>query len=123
MNIIIDTHIFLWSVSEPQKLSPLKTDILKTPTNTIFVSSITFIEIMIKVSIGKLKIDFDPIETAKESGFQILDFSAEDSLALQDMPFHHKDPFDRMLISQSINRDYYLMSDDGKFGDYDLKLI
>jgi PIN domain nuclease of toxin-antitoxin system len=42
---------------------------------------------------------------------------------LWDMPFHHRDPFDRMLISQSINRDYYLMSDDRKFGDYDLKLI
>ena len=123
MNIIIDTHIFLWAVCEPEKLSSFKTDIVKTPTNTIFVSSITFIEIMIKVSIGKLKIDFDPIETAKESGFEILDFSAEDSLALRDMPFHHKDPFDRMLISQSINRDYYLMSDDGKFKNYDLKLI
>ena len=62
---------------EPQKLSSLKTDIINPPTNTIFVSSITFIEIMIKVSIGKLKIDFSPIETAKESGFQILDFSTE----------------------------------------------
>ena len=123
MNIIIDTHIFLWIVSEPEKLSPQKINIINNPTNTILVSSITFIEIMIKVSIGKLKIDFDPIETAKNSGFEILDFSAEDSLALKDMPFHHKDPFDRMLISQSINRDYYLMSDDGKFGNYDCKLI
>ena len=124
MNIIIDTHIFLWAISEPEKLSSLRTDIIQAPTNTIFVSSITFIEIMIKVSIGKLQIDFDPIETAKKSGFEILDFSAKDSIALGDMPFHHKDPFDRMLISQSINRDYYLMSDDGKFGYYDnLKLI
>ncbi len=123
MNIIIDTHIFLWIVSEPEKLSPQKINIINNPTNTIFVSSITFIEIMIKVSIGKLKIDFDPIETAKNSGFEILDFSAEDSLALKDMPFHHKDPFDRMLISQSINRDYYLMSDDEKFRNYDCKLI
>jgi len=123
LNIIIDTHIFLWIVSEPEKLSSYKTNIINNPTNTILVSSITFIEIMIKVSIGKLKIDFDPIETAKNSGFEILDFSAEDSLALKDMPFHHKDPFDRMLISQSINRDYYLMSDDGKFGNYDCKLI
>ena len=123
MNIIIDTHIFLWAISEPEKLSPFKIDILKTPTNTIFVSSITFIEIMIKVSIGKLKIDFDPIEIAQKSGFQILDFSAKDSLALKDMPFYHKDPFDRMLISQAINRDYYLMSEDSKFKNYDLKLI
>ena len=123
MNIIIDTHIFLWAISEPEKLSSLRTDIIQAPTNTIFVSSITFIEIMIKVSIGKLQIDFDPIETAKKSGFEILDFSAEDSIALGDMPFHHKDPFDRMLISQSVNRDYYLMSDDGKFKNYDLRLI
>ena len=123
MNIIIDTHIFLWAISEPEKLSSLRTDIIQAPTNTIFVSSITFIEIMIKVSIGKLQIDFDPIETAKESGFEILDFLAKDSIALRDMPFHHKDPFDRMLISQSINRDYYLMSDDGKFKNYDLRLI
>jgi len=123
LNIIIDTHIFLWAISEPEKLSSLRTDIIQAPTNTIFVSSITFIEIMIKVSIGKLQIDFDPIETAKKSGFEILDFSAEDSIALGDMPFHHKDPFDRMLISQSVNRDYYLMSDDGKFKNYDLRLI
>ena len=123
MNIIIDTHIFLWTVCEPNKLSTSKTNIIKNKTNTIFVSSITFIEIMIKVSMGKLKIDFDPIETAKESGFKILDFSANDSLALRDMPFYHKDPFDRMLISQSINRDYYLMSDDGKFKNYDFKLL
>ena len=123
MNIIIDTHIFLWIVSEPEKLSPQKINIINNPINTIFVSSITFIEIMIKVSIGKLKIDFDPIETAKDSGFKILDFSAEDSLALRTMPFHHKDPFDRMLISQSINRDHYLMSDDGKFENYSCKLV
>ncbi len=123
MNIIIDTHIFLWAVSEPEKLSTIKSDIMKNSTNTLFVSSITFIEIMIKVSIGKLQVDFDPIEIAKKSGFEILDFSAEDSLALKDMPFYHKDPFDRMLISQSINRNYYLMSDDGKFENYDCKLI
>jgi len=123
MNIIIDTHIFLWSVSEPEKLSSHKTKIMNNPSNTIFISSITFVEIMIKVSIGKLEIDFDPIEIAKDSGFEILNFSAEDSLALRDMPFHHRDLFDRMIISQSINRDYHLMSDDGKFEAYDCKLM
>jgi len=123
MNIVIDTHIFLWAISEPEKLSFHRNDIMSNPTNTIYVSTMTFVEIMIKVSIGKLRIDFDPIEMAKNSGFEILDFTAEDSLALADMPFHHRDPFDRMLISQSKNRDYYLMSDDGKFASYDFKLI
>ena len=123
MNIIVDTHIFLWVVSEPEKLSRARVDILEDRRNTIFVSSITFIEIMIKISIGKLQIDFEPLKVAKESGFKILDFSAKDSFALKDMPFYHKDPFDRMLISQAINRDYYLMSDDNKLKKYNLKLI
>ena len=123
MKIIIDTHIFLWAISEPEKLSKKKKKAIKTLANTIYVSSVTITELMIKASIGKLQIDFDPIMIAKESGFEILDFSGEDALALQKMPFHHKDPFDRMLISQAINRKFYLMSDDNKFTAYDCKLL
>lgn len=123
MKVIIDTHIFLWAVSEPEKLSPKQIEILERPSNVIYVSSISITEIMIKVSIGKLQIDFDPIVIAKESGFELLDFSSEDALVLKEMPFHHKDPFDRMLISQSLNRSFSLMSDDGKFNQYGCKLI
>lgn len=123
MKIIIDTHIFLWAISAPQKLSKTKIAALETLSNTIYVSSITITELMIKSSIGKLHIDFDPIAIAIDSGFEILDFSAEDALALKEMPFHHKDPFDRMLISQAINRKFKLMSDDSKFTTYDCKLI
>lgn len=78
---------------------------------------------MIKSSIGKIEIDFNPIEIAKESGFELLDFSSEDALSLQEMPFHHKDPFDRMLISQAVNRKFHLMSDDSKFKEYDCRLV
>jgi len=123
LKIIIDTHIFLWAILEPKKLSKKRKQMLKTLSNTIYVSSVTITELMIKSSIGKLQIDFDPIAIAKESGFEMLDFSGEDALALKEMPFHHKDPFDRMLISQAMNRKFYLMSDDGKFDAYDCKLI
>jgi len=123
LKIIIDTHIFLWAILEPKKLSKKRKQMLKTLSNTIYVSSATITELMIKSSIGKLQIDFDPIAIAKESGFEMLDFSGEDALALKEMPFHHKDPFDRMLISQAMNRKFYLMSDDGKFDAYDCKLI
>jgi PIN domain nuclease of toxin-antitoxin system len=123
LKVIIDTHIFLWAVSEPEKLSPKQIEILERPSNIIYLSSISITEIMIKVSIGKLEIDFDPLVIAKESGFELLDFSSEDALVLKEMPFHHKDPFDRMLISQSLNRHFALMSDDGKFDQYTCKLI
>ena len=68
-------------------------------------------ELVIKASIGKLEIDFDPIALAKESGFTILDFRADAALLLKDLPFHHKDPFDRMLVAQSIVDDYPIMTE------------
>ncbi|HHD77470.1 MAG TPA: type II toxin-antitoxin system VapC family toxin [Campylobacteraceae bacterium] len=123
MKIIIDTHIFLWAIAMPDKLSEKRRSELETLSNTIYVSSVTITELMIKASIGKLQIDFDPIAIAIESGFEMLDFSGEDALALKEMPFHHKDPFDRMLISQAINRKFKLMSDDSKFRAYDCKLL
>jgi PIN domain nuclease of toxin-antitoxin system len=123
MRIIIDTHIFLWALAEPHKIKPEKREQLETATNTIYVSSISITEIMLKASMGKLNVNFDPVQAAKESGFEILDYRGEDALPLQNLPFHHKDPFDRMLIAQSLSRDYAIMSDDSKFNAYDCKLI
>ena len=123
MKIIIDTHIFLWAISDTSKLSKKQLLALQTLSNSIYVSSISITELMIKSSIGKLHIDFDPIAVAKESGFELLDFPAEDAMALKDLPFHHKDPFDRMLIAQSMVNRFHIMSDDRKFKLYDCKLI
>ncbi len=123
MKILIDTHIFLWAIAEPHKLSENQIRALETRANIIYVSAVTVTELMIKASLGKLQIGFDPVAIARESGFELLDFSAEDALALKKMPCFHKDPFDRMLISQAINRKYYLMSNDGKFGKYACKLF
>ncbi len=123
MKIIIDTHIFLWAIAEPKKLSKKNKQALETLSNTIYVSSVSITELMIKSSIGKIEINFNPIEIAQQSGFELLDFSAEDALSLKEMPFHHKDPFDRMLISQAINRKFSLMSNNSKFGQYECRLV
>ena len=123
MKIIIDTHIFLWAISEPKKLSKKNKQALETLSNTIYVSSVSITELMIKSSTGKIEINFNPIEIAQQSGFELLDFSAEDALSLKEMPFHHKDPFDRMLISQAINRKFSLMSNNSKFGQYECRLV
>ena len=123
MKIIIDIRIFLWAISANSKLKERQIQALQTLSNTIYVSSISITELMIKSSIGKLEINFDPIAIAKESGFELLDYSAQDAVALKNLPFHHKDPFDRMLISQAINRKYKIMTVDNKFGNYDCKLF
>ena len=123
MKIIIDTHIFLWALAEPSKIENSKLEQLRLMSNTIYVSAITVTELMIKSSIGKLDIDFDVIEVINASGFEQLDFTAADALKLKEMPFHHKDPFDRMLIAQAQENNFFLMSDDSKFSMYECKLI
>lgn len=123
MNIIIDTHIFLWALSDPNKINAAKRQALEDLSNTIYVSAVSIAELMIKASVKKLQIDFDPVEMAKESGFALLDFSTEAALLLKDMPFHHKDPFDRMLIAQSITDNYPIMTEDPKIALYNCQLL
>ncbi|VAW39584.1 hypothetical protein MNBD_DELTA03-951 [hydrothermal vent metagenome] len=123
MKIIIDTHIFLWALADPARISSGKLRELENPANIIFVSSITVTEIMIKASIGKLQFDYNPLELAQQSGFESLEYTVQDALLLKDMPFHHKDPFDRMLICQSLNNAYPLMTDDSKIKRYNCRVI
>ena len=123
MKIIIDTHIFLWSLADPTRIAKNRINELESQTNIIYVSSITIAELMIKASIGKLQINFDPIALAEQSGFELLDFSGRDALLLRNLPFHHRDPFDRMLISQSIAAKYPLMTDDDNIKLYDCQVI
>ena len=122
MNILIDTHIFIWLLKTPQKLSEEHTALLRAP-NSFFLSAISIAEMMIKSSIGKLKVDYDPVEMAIKSGLTLLDYSAEDARAIQSLPMHHKDSFDRMLISQCLNQKLSIMTNDIKFELYDCHLV
>ena len=123
MNIIIDTHIFLWLLSGPERIKEGNLQLLESFSNTVYLSSISVAELMIKSSIGKLCIDFDPKNMALESGCELLDFTVDDALILKNLPFHHRDPFDRMLISQAKANDFYLMSDDIKVKKYDCRVL
>lgn len=123
MNILLDTHIFLWAIAEPSRLSKSQISELETASNRVYVSAVSITEIMIKASLGKISVAFDPVEIAEKSGFELLSFSGNDALPLASLPFHHRDPFDRMLIAQSIVRNLPIMTNDGKFSAYDVKLI
>jgi PIN domain nuclease of toxin-antitoxin system len=123
MNIIIDTHIFLWALSDPRKLADERRSALEDLSNTIYVSAVSIAEMMIKASIGKLRIEFNPVEVAKESGFALLPFSAEAALLLKDLPFKHKDPFDRMLVAQSLAENYPIMTDDPQIALYSCQIL
>ena len=123
MKLLLDTHIFLWALSEPNRLSQKQVIAMEDPTNTVYVSSISITEIAIKASLGKLELVFDPLDAAERSGFEMLDFSAKDALLLNDLPFHHRDPFDRMLITQAISCKLMIATQDSIIDRYDCQIL
>jgi PIN domain nuclease of toxin-antitoxin system len=131
MKYLIDTHIFLWSLFSPEKISVHVAQIIKECGNRIFVSTITFGEIALKFSLNKLELEGitpDALpEIANKMSFEILNLSAEDAASFYRLPrITHRDPFDRMLIWQAIREKLVLISKDSKntaYEDYGLRIL
>lgn len=126
MKNLIDTHALIWFLNGDNDLTDnTKKDIEeKDAINFIRIASLW--EIAIKISIGKLelKIPFAKIsEQLENNGFQILPVTFEDTLLLSTLPFHHRDPFDRIIISQSFNNKLRIISKDKFFDAYQVSLI
>jgi len=123
MNIIIDTHIFLWLASDVKKINKKYMQYLEDTDNNIYLSSLSIAEIMIKQSIGTLDFDADILMILDEMGVEVINFDGYSALLLGSLPFHHRDPFDRMIISQAITKKYKIISVDRKFKLYDCELL
>ncbi|MES2277624.1 MAG: type II toxin-antitoxin system VapC family toxin [Bacteroidota bacterium] len=131
MNYLIDTHVLLWAITEKAKLSDKVRGILEDGRNDIFVSAISFWEISLKFSIGKLNIDgFLPNQLPDlvvRMGFRLIPLSpAESATYHQFTPTGHRDPFDRMLMWQAIQKDLVLISKDRNITQYNslgLKIV
>ena len=125
MNYIIDTHIFLWLIFEPEKISNKKLKQLEDPNNMIYLSSISFWEISLKFNLGKLSLKGispeDLPRIASEMGIITLNFDEKtmSSFYKLEKQDDHKDPFDRIIIWFCICHDYTLISQDNKFYRYE----
>lgn len=123
MTYLLDTHYMLWAIADSKKLSKRIKDVITNPDHRIIISTISFWEVSLKSSLGKLQIaGFSPEdlpEACLQVGFDIENLSAEDSSTYHKLKAtHHKDPFDRMLIWQAIRNDYVLISTDGNVKKY-----
>jgi PIN domain nuclease of toxin-antitoxin system len=123
MSYLLDTHTFIWAISEKAKLSVKAKDVIDSSANSIFVSSITFLEIALKFSINKFGIEGllpDSLpEIALKMGFKLIHLSPEESASCYNLSVTtHKDPFDRILIWQAIKRDYTFISKDARMNEY-----
>ena len=126
MKLLLDTHAFLWFLGGDSLLSNKARTFIENPKNEKYISIAAFWEIAIKQSLGKLTLDVSFAELKSETtknGFQILPITFDDTLRLTTLPFHHRDPFDRIIISQAMENDLTLLSCDSNFNLYDLKLV
>lgn len=127
MNILIDTHIFLWYVTNNNKLNEATKNIINEKDNIIYLSQASIWEIAIKYSLGKLTLDSSFLafieEQIKVNDFKILNFNLFHFEQVTKLPFHHRDPFDRIIIAQSIIENYPLISYDKAFNSYEVQLL
>jgi PIN domain nuclease of toxin-antitoxin system len=126
MNLLLDTHVLIWYIAGNSSLKPATIDLLETTENDLSISVASLWEIAIKVGKGKLDlgIEFYELEgILARLNIQILPILFGDLNVQRTLPFHHTDPFDRLIISQAINQNLVLMSADSAFSNYPVQNI
>lgn len=121
-HVLLDSHAFLWALDDSVRLGDRVRQALQDPNTTIWLSSATVWELGIKTALGRLELPAPLRELVRravtDGGLHVLDVTPEHALRAGELPLHHRDPFDRMLIAQTLTERMTLASVDGKFGDY-----
>ncbi|MBT2517680.1 type II toxin-antitoxin system VapC family toxin [Streptomyces sp. ISL-90] len=120
MRLLLDTHVLLWWLTDDRRLTGDHRDLISDAANSALVSAMTVAEIAIKSSLGKLDAPDDLLPTLDAGGFEHLPFEASHADVLRTLPWHHRDPFDRMLIAQAIVEGLTIMTVDPHFAAYDV---
>lgn len=120
MSYLLDSHILLWWLNDDPKLSETHRNLIGDGETSALVSSITLAELSIKTSLGKLEVTPKLNAVVAESGFEFLAFNERHAAVLRDLPFHHRDPFGRMLIAQATVEGLIFLTDDQDCKKYDI---
>lgn len=115
MNILLDTHVALWAITDSPKLPKKAREMIDSPRSTVWISAATVWEIAIKHSLGRGEMPVssqDALRYFRESGYRFLPIEPEHAIAIEDLPAHHADPFDRILVAQALVEPMRLITHD-----------
>jgi len=121
MKFLLDTHAFLFAISEPERLSPAAGKVLLDEEASKWLSAVSLWEIIIKVQTGKLTLPLEPpyyLDNLRQLGANLLSVDAQHSFELLQLPMLHKDPFDRLLIAQARVEKMTLLTRDESIRQY-----
>lgn len=126
MRILIDTHILIWHLEDDAHLSLAHSEIIADPDNKVLISIASLWEIAIKLSKGKLAISRsmnDVVSHIEQSTSLLFAIAPEHLIHVASLPFHHKDPFDRLIIAQSLVENIPIITSDSNFSEYGVELL
>ena len=124
MNLLLDTHVLLWALAEPQRLPSRIADAIRSPRNKVYVSAVNTWELAIKAGLGRIELPFSGLQAVIEAaGFDELPVTIPQTLRLRDLPRHHRDPFDRLLVAQALEEGMSLVSADRALRAYPVKVL
>ena len=123
MKLILDTHAFIWLDIAKNRLSATTQEAIQNPQNTLYLSLASVWEMQLKLQLGKLQLNASLADTLatqhQANGVELLPIDLKHILALSNLPYHHNDPFDRLLIAQAQIENFTLITDDAKIRLYD----
>lgn len=127
MKLLLDTHVFLWFVTNDRRLPSAWLSIIANGSNTVFLSMASLWEIAIKSNLGKLRLDM-PFERLLQdhieaNGITILPITSSHLIEFERLPLHHRDPFDRLIVAQSIAEQIAILSVDEAFEQYPIRRV
>jgi PIN domain nuclease of toxin-antitoxin system len=123
LRLLLDTHVLLWSLDEPERLGPDAAAALREPGLATVISVATLWEIAIKRTLGQLRAPENLPELLLRMGHELLDIRVEHAWRVQALPPHHRDPFDRLLVAQAQVENLALVTHDRQIERYDLRVI
>jgi PIN domain nuclease of toxin-antitoxin system len=120
---LIDTRVLLWWLDDSPTLSQAARDTIAGGDNTVYVSAATIWEIVIKVALGKLDVPLGLRDAIADAAFECLDITADHAFSVAELPDHHRDPFDRILIAQCRVEDLTFITRDEHARRYDVRVL
>ena len=123
MSYLLDTHVFLWAQTDDPQLGPLTREVVEDGAIDVWLSVASAWEIAIKASRGRLEIPDDLVGAVHEADFPLLPVGLAHAAEVVDLPHHHRDPFDRMLVAQARVEGLTLITADEALAAYDVELL
>lgn len=126
MNLLLDTHVALWAITDHPGLSLNARILIESPKTSVWISVVSLWEIAIKHALNRGGMPISSQEAAlyfRESGYQLLSIETEHVIAVEELPLHHRDPFDRMLVAQALIEPMRLLTHDSAMARYSDTII